>query len=87
MSHKGDFGDDAELGSWREDVAPMRDEAPPLQPMAPERAYTPPPPPPAPPVPAAPEAPPRPSILRRPLAGTGASPGPNNPAPLPSRYR
>ncbi len=33
----------------------------------------------------APAAPPRPSILRRPLSGEPL--GPNNPAPLPSRYR
>jgi DNA helicase HerA-like ATPase len=85
MSHKGDFGDDAELGSWREDAMPMRDDAPPLQPAAPERAYTPPPPQSA-SAPAPAEPLPRPSILRRPLAA-GTSPGPNNPAPLPSRYR
>jgi hypothetical protein len=70
MSHKADF-EDEELGSWRDDIAQLREESPPIQPaqvaqMAPLA------PPPA--------DPPRPSILRRPL-------GPDNPAPLPSRYR
>jgi hypothetical protein len=76
MSHRGDFGDDSDLGSWREDVAPTREDAPPLQPA-----------PHAPPPPAADVH--RPSILRRPLSSgpTPANPGPGNPAPLPSRYR
>jgi hypothetical protein len=77
MSHKGDFGDDPELGSWRDDVLPSREEAPALQPAQS-----------MPPMPA--HEPPRPSILRRPIAPAGpapASPGPGNPAPLPSRYR
>jgi uncharacterized protein len=83
MSHKGNYEDDPELGSWRDDVTPARDDAPPLQPMPPERQVAPPPP--------APSAePPRPSILRRPITPAGAAPlnpGPGNPAPLPSRYR
>jgi hypothetical protein len=82
-------------------VAPMREElpryqaAPPVQPamqppMQPPHAYA--------SVPAAAAAapmapamaapapqPPRPSILRRPISAE--PPGPNNPAPLPSRYR
>ncbi len=76
MSHRGDFGDDADLGSWREDVVPTREDTPPLQPAP----YAPPPP-------AADVH--RPSILRRPLSGgpTPANPGPANPTPLPSRYR
>jgi DNA helicase HerA-like ATPase len=75
MSHRGDFGDDAELGSWREDVV-TREDAPPLQP-APHAS---------PPMPAS-EVP-RPSILRRPLSPgpAPANPAPN-PAPLPNRYR
>ena len=76
MSHRGDFGDDADLGSWREDVVPTREDTPPLQPAP----YAPPPP-------AADVH--RPSILRRPLSGgpTPANPGPANPTPLPNRYR
>jgi hypothetical protein len=81
-----------ELGSWRDDIAPPREEvpryqpAPPLAPaMQPAPAFAP-----AAAVPVAPafEPPPqpqRPSILRRPLSGEPL--GPNNPAPLPSRYR
>jgi DNA helicase HerA-like ATPase len=86
MSHKGQEEDGGELGSWRDDVAPMRDElprypaAPPLAPAATA---------PVAPAPApafdAPAPPPRPSILRRPISAE--PPGPNNPAPLPSRYR
>ena len=83
MSHKGQSDDDGgEYGSFRDDIAPARDEAP---------RYAP-----APPIaPAAPivsasvipglDTPPRPSILRRPLSSEPL--GPNNPAPLPSRYR
>jgi DNA helicase HerA-like ATPase len=81
MSHKGDYSDDAELGSWRGDGAPVREDAAPLQPLPPERPM-------APPMPA--HEPQRPSILRRPLSPAGpapANPGPGNPAPLPSRYR
>ena len=81
MSHKGDYSDDTELGSWRDDVAPVREDAAPLQPLPPERPM-------APPMPA--HEPQRPSILRRPLSPAGpapANPGPGNPAPLPSRYR
>jgi hypothetical protein len=76
MSHRGDFGDDAELGSWREDVA-SREDAPPLQPS----------PHPLPSTPTTDVQ--RPSILRRPLSSgpAPANPGPGNPAPLPSRYR
>jgi DNA helicase HerA-like ATPase len=77
MSHKGTVDDDSELGSWRDDILPARDEAPPLQPMPPLQ-------------PAPPAESHRPSILRRPLAAAGpapANPGPGNPAPLPSRYR
>ncbi len=86
----------------RDDIPRGREEtpsyrmAPPLQPAAPAApAYAPTPAPipaaarPAPqpaPAPAtpAPAAEPRPSILRKPLTG---APGPNNPAPLPSRFR
>ena len=83
MSHKGQSDDDGgEYGSFRDDIAPARDEAPRFAP--------------APPIaPAAPivsasvipglDTPPRPSILRRPLSSEPL--GPNNPAPLPSRYR
>jgi hypothetical protein len=119
---KGHQADDegGEFGAWREDISPVRDEAPrypaapreempryapappvqpamqppPMpaaamqQPMQPPHAYAAVPaaapaydPPPAP----APAPPPRPSILRRPLSGEPL--GPNNPAPLPSRYR
>jgi hypothetical protein len=74
MTRKGVYDEDSELGSWREDIAPVREEAPPLQP----------------PQPAPFRDPQRPSILRRPLTAAGpapANPGPNDPAPLPSRYR
>jgi DNA helicase HerA-like ATPase len=86
----------------RDDIPRGREEtpshrtAPPLQPAAPAApAYAPTPAPipaaarpasqpaPAPAAPA-PAAEPRPSILRKPLTG---APGPNNPAPLPSRFR
>jgi hypothetical protein len=99
MSHKGGYDDDPELGSWRDDIVPARDEppsykpAPAYQPAPPVRPA--PPVHPAPPLQPAPPAPPaqpspardpqRPSILRRPIAA--GSPGPGNPAPLPSRYR
>jgi hypothetical protein len=93
-----DLWDDLPRG--REE-APLYRAAPPLQPAAPiaptPMAATPmPPAPPAPPpaaaAPVAPQAPapapapaaPRPSILRKPLTG---APGPDNPAPLPSRFR
>jgi hypothetical protein len=88
MSHRGMVDDDgADLGSWRDDIAQTvppssRDEvpryqaAPPVQPaMQPVPAVE---------QPAAPP-PQRSSILRRPL--TSEPLGPNNPAPLPSRYR
>jgi len=79
MSHKGGYDEDGpEFGSWRDDLAPAREEAPPLQPAPPAMSASAAPP-------AASLDPPRPSILRRPISvGT---PGPNNPAPLPSRYR
>jgi len=72
MSHKAGF-EDEELGSWRDDIAPPREDSPPIQPAQVAQMAPPPMPPPAP-------EPTRPSILRRPL-------GPDNPAPLPSRYR
>jgi DNA helicase HerA-like ATPase len=73
MSQKASFDEEgSELGSWRDDVVPSREEAPPLQPV-----------PPAPPAPSL--DPPRPSILRRPIAA--GNPGPNSPAPQPSRFR
>ena len=90
MSHKGGHDEEGgELSTWRDDVPPLREEAPPYQyapplqpapiPQAPMQSA------PLAPAPLAPTAePPRPSILRRPITGT---PGPNNPAPLPSRYR
>jgi hypothetical protein len=107
---KGAGADDegGEYGSFRDDIAPMREEvpryaapreelpryapAPPVQPamqptMQPPHAYASVPaaaPPAAPPAAEA-APPPRPSILRRPL--TAEPLGPNNPAPLPSRYR
>jgi DNA helicase HerA-like ATPase len=84
---KGQIDEDGgELGSWRDDIAPAREEvpryqaAPPLQPAPLAPAAT---PAPAFEPPAQPQ--PRPSILRRPI--TAEPPGPNNPAPLPSRYR
>jgi hypothetical protein len=82
MSHKGDYMEDSELGSWRDDALPSREDLVPLQPTQP--MY-----PPLAPPPLAPPAaePSRPSILRRPLTATSGNPGPNNPAPLPSRYR
>lgn len=81
--------------------APLYRAAPPLQPAAPAptaptpaapaaAAPMPPAPTPAaaapPPAPVPPQAPaaPRPSVLRKPLTG---APGPDNPAPLPSRFR
>jgi uncharacterized protein len=102
MSHKAGLDDDSDAG-WNDDLPPRtRDDiprgreeapgyrtAPPLQPAAPAApAYAPTPAP----IPAAarpapqpaPAAEPRPSILRKPLTG---APGPNNPAPLPSRFR
>jgi hypothetical protein len=78
MSHKGGF-EDEELGSWRDDIVPVREDAPPIQP-AQVAQMAPLPPPSAPPMPAFGPETARPSILRRPL-------GPDNPAPLPSRYR
>jgi hypothetical protein len=120
MSNKGQgqFDEDGDFGSYRDEAAPMRDEvprypSPPTQPaaqpapppvMQPPHAYASVPaaaqPAPAPAYaqapapgyaqapayapPPAPEAP-RPSILRRPISS--APLGPNNPAPLPSRYR
>jgi DNA helicase HerA-like ATPase len=76
MSYKGDYTDDSELGSWRDDVIPAAMEAPPLQPHVP---------PASPIMPAA--EPSRPSILRRPISPGPVNPGPGNPAPLPSRFR
>jgi hypothetical protein len=85
---KGQMDEDGgELGSWRDDIAPAREEvpryqaAPPLQPapFAPAAPAAPAVEPPAQPQPQ------RPSILRRPI--TAEPLGPNNPAPLPSRYR
>jgi hypothetical protein len=72
------FDDDGggELGAWRDEVPSGREELPRYQPAPPLQ--------PAPVAPTMP-APPRPSILRRPL--TSEPLGPNNPAPLPSRYR
>jgi hypothetical protein len=97
---KGQMDEDGgDYGSFRDDIAPAREEvpryqsAPPVQPaMQPPHAYAAVPAAapamaqPAPPAPAY-EAPPpqRPSILRRPLSAEPL--GPNNPAPLPSRYR
>jgi hypothetical protein len=101
MSHKTEYADDPELGSWRDDLSP-RDEGPSLPPSVNQYVPAAPPLAPAPLTSAAPVAPaaepPRHSILRRPLtassptithAAPGAphNPGPNNPAPLPSRYR
>ena len=97
MSHRGQDEDSGELGSWRDDIAqtvpPAREEvpryqaAPPVQPAMQPTAFVPaaaPAPAPVYEQPAA--APPqRPSTLRRPLSAE--PPGPNNPAPLPSRYR
>jgi hypothetical protein len=92
MSKGGQVDEDgAELGSWRDEVAPLREEvprypsAPPLAPAA--AAPVAPPAPAAPVVPAFEPAaqPQRPSILRRPISNEPL--GPNNPAPLPSRYR
>src|SRR5688500_18821846 len=73
MSHKGGFEDD-ELGSWRDDIPPPREDSPPIQPAQVAQM--------APPMPPRqlPEPAVRASILRKPL-------GPENPAPLPSRYR
>jgi uncharacterized protein len=97
MSHKGQSDEDGgELGSWRDDIAqtvpPARDEvpryqaAPPTQPAMPPPPYAPAPAAAAPAHEQAAAAPPqRPSILRRPVSAEPL--GPNNPAPLPSRYR
>jgi hypothetical protein len=92
---KGQFEDDsADFGSsWRDEIPSGREEAPRYQPREEVPRYPAAPPlapaaaaPLAPPIPPAP-APehPRPSILRRPISAD--PPGPNNPAPLPSRYR
>jgi hypothetical protein len=101
MSHKGGLDDDRS-DSWNDDMprgreelprgreeAPIYRAAPPLQPATPPLPAAPTPaaaaPAPAPAMPqAAAPAAPRPSILRKPITGT---PGPDNPAPLPSRYR
>jgi hypothetical protein len=90
---------DARMDSW-DDIPRGREEAPayraapplqpaaqaPVAPMAPPAAAAPTAPMPAAPAPMPPQAPvaPRPSILRKPLTG---APGPENPAPLPSRFR
>ena len=90
---KGQIDEDGgDYGSFRDDIAPamapMRDEVPRYQtapPMQPALQAAPPLAPVAPaPVAAAPQ-PQRPSILRRPISAEPL--GPNNPAPLPSRYR
>ena len=90
---KGQIDEDGgDYGSFRDDIAPamapMRDEVPRYQtapPMQPALQAAPPLAPVAPaPVTAAPQ-PQRPSILRRPISAEPL--GPNNPAPLPSRYR
>jgi DNA helicase HerA-like ATPase len=78
-----------ELGSWRDDTALPREEIPRYQAAPPMQPAMQPVPPLA-PAPAAPAfepqpQPQRPSILRRPLSSEPL--GPNNPAPLPSRYR
>jgi len=92
MSHKAAIDDDgAGLGSFRDDVAPARDIAPAAPAThAPHPTYAAPLVQPAPPLqpapPPAPDMAQRQSILRRPIA-PGTTPGPNNPAPLPSRYR
>jgi DNA helicase HerA-like ATPase len=98
MSKQGQVEEElGELGSFREEIAPLREEvpkyapAPPTQPAMPQPAYAPaaaaPGAPPAPGTPGyrPPGAPQRPSILRRPISAEPL--GPNNPAPLPSRYR
>jgi uncharacterized protein len=95
MSHRGQGDEDGgELGSWRDDIAqtvpPTREEVPRYQEAPPTQPAMQPAPGPAPahaPAYVQPAAAPpqRPSILRRPL--TAEPPGPNNPAPLPSRYR
>jgi DNA helicase HerA-like ATPase len=73
MSHKGTF-EDEELGSWRDDIAPAREDSPPIQPaQAPQTA-------PSSAAPSLPDPSARGSILRRPLRA-------DNPAPLQSRYR
>jgi hypothetical protein len=73
MSHKAGF-EDEELGSWRDDISTPREDSPPIQPAQVAEM--------APPLPprSLPEPAVRASILRKPL-------GPDNPAPLPSRYR
>jgi hypothetical protein len=86
MSHKGQ-ADDGGAELWRDEVPPAREEVPRYQsapPLAPEAAA---PAAPAfePPPQMQPAQQPRPSILRRPISP--GPPGPNNPAPLPSRYR
>ena len=78
-----------EFGSWRDDAAPPREEIPRYQAAPPVQPAMQPAPPLA-PAPIAPAfepqpQPQRPSILRRPLSAEPL--GPNNPAPLPSRYR
>jgi hypothetical protein len=89
--NQGQFDDDGDVVAWRDEVPNGREELPRYQPAPPLQ-----PTPAAPPLPAPPPQPsavqpmaapqqPRPSILRRPL--TSEPPGPNNPAPLPSRYR
>ena len=103
MSHKAGLDDDSDSGwsddipRGREE-APGYRTSPPLQPAAaippapapmpaaamPAPPYAPPHAPPHAPAAPVPAAEPRPSILRKPLTG---APGPNNPAPLPSRFR
>jgi DNA helicase HerA-like ATPase len=83
--------DGGDLGAWRDEPAAMRDEIPRYAPREEMPRYVAAPPlapaaaaPAAPPPPAEPP-PQRPSILRRPISAEPL--GPNNPAPLPSRYR
>jgi len=96
MSYRGQVDEDgADLGSWRDDTAPT---VPPPRNDVPRYQTAPPTQPAMQPAPFAPAAAPMPaveqpaaqpaqraSILRRPL--TSEPLGPNNPAPLPSRYR
>jgi hypothetical protein len=95
MSHKAQVDEDGnDLSFGRDDIPSGREEvplpryssAPPIAPTAAPPAapvFETQPPPGAPPQP--PQPAPRPSILRRPIASEPL--GPNNPAPLPSRYR
>jgi hypothetical protein len=66
MSHKGSLEEEVEHGSWRDEPAIAREEAPPLQP---------------PPAPASAPDPQRSSILRRPIPNTNPGPGNPAPLP------